>query len=579
MQRVARGVRFDGSLYDCLFDPAFGTTEEVKKKAELADTLKLFPEYVPRYAYQAQRLAAKVNDFKGDLLTTCENLWYFLVNYIAYEPDKPGIEQVRSTNRLWSDKLGDCDCFAFTISCVLYNLKIKHILRVTQYKEKDGFQHIYVVVPHRGKEIIIDACLERFNYEVPYINKTEVEMDLHFLNGIDPDSIARNGGSVDAQDLLSSGLFNNEMGSIKSFFQKAGDKIKNTAQHVKQDVKQATQKAGTAVKKSLHVINRVNPTTTALRLGVLAGMKTNLFGIAANLRYAYLSEAEAQRRGLNMKRFARYKRVREKLEKIFFGAGGKPENLKEAILTGKGNANREVPLNGVYGTFLGNVSQDAPLKEILGEQMFYDEKADRLNGLNGGLGVVTAAVVTAASGILASIAAILKNIGNLKAGGEPGPDQALDELESQVPDTSSDATAPADDSAAGDSTDESASDSSQNPDPYSAARQPEETAKDAQAPAADEGSANSGSTPPAASSGFMDKVKEFYNNYKTPILIVGGTLLAAGTIWAVRKYMSGSESKGKGSRAPALSGPPRGKGHTRYAGSKVLRKLKMKKLK
>lgn len=568
MQRVARGVKLDGSLYNCLFDPAIGKTEVVKKGAELSDTLHLFPQYVPRYAHQAERLAAKVNDIQGDVTKTCHDLWYILVNYIAYQPDQPGIEQVRSTNRLWSDKLGDCDCFAFTTSCVLHTLKIKHKLRVTAYNEKDGFQHIYVVVPHRGKEIIIDACLEKFNIEVPYINKTEVEMDLHFLNGIDPDSIARNGGSIDAQDLLSNGLFNNEMGSIKSFIHNTTSHIKTAVQNVKQDVKQAVPKVATAVKKSLHVVNRVNPTTTALRLGVLAGMKTNMFGIAANLRYAYLSDTEAQKRGLNMKRFARFKRVREKLEKIFFQAGGKPENLKEAILTGKGNENREVALSG-YGTMLGNATKESPLKEILGEEMYLDERADSLNGLNGGgLGVVTAAVVTAASGILATIAAILKSIGDLKQSGEPGPDPSLDEAEAQSA-TSPDETAPTDESFF----DNSAADSQDN---SAAMRSGETTDESASQPSA-ETPADNGGTPPATESSWTDKVKEFYNNYKTPILIVGGTALAAGTILLIRKYTSGQQSKGK--RAPALNGPPKRKGRNKYAGSKVLRKFKMKPLK
>lgn len=572
MQRKARGVRLDGSAFNCLFDPAGGATEVVKKGAELSDTLHLFPEYVPRYAHQAERLAAKVKDLQGDLTKTCYDLWYILINYIAYQPDQPGIEQIRSTNRLWSDKLGDCDCFAFTISCVLYTLKIKHKLRITAYNEKDGFQHIYVVVPNRGKEIIIDACLERFNIEVPYFNKTEVEMDLHFLNGIDPVSIARNGGSIDAQDLLSSGLFTNEMGSIKSFFQNTGSHIKTAVQNVKQDVKQATQKAGTVVKKSLHVVNRANPATTALRLGVLAGMKLNMFGIAANLRYAYLSDAEAQKRGLNMKRFARFKRVREKLEKIFFQAGGKPENLKEAILTGKGNENREVALSG-YGTMLPALTKESPLKEILGEEMYLDERADTLKGLNGeGLGVVTAAVVTAASGILASIAAIIKNIGDLKQGGEPGPDQSLDEAENQAA-ASPDGTAPAEDAITDITPDESAGADTQ--DTSAASRTSEEKVSANQT--IPETPADSSSVPPRAETSWTDKVKEFYNNYKTPILIVGGTVLAVGAIWAVRKYMSSQESKGQ--RAPALEGPPKGKGRKKYAGSKVLRKFKMKLLK
>jgi hypothetical protein len=563
MERKARGVKLDGSIYDCLFNPPKGKTEVVKKGSTLDDTLKLFPDYVPRYAYQAERLAAKVSDLEGDIYKTCYNLWYFLVNYIAYTPDTPGTEQVRSTDRLWADKIGDCDCYAFTISCVLHTLKIKHILRITQYKIKDGFQHIYVVVPHRGKEIIIDACLERFNVEVPYINKTEVNMDLNFLNGLDPEIIARNGGSVDASDLLSNGAIFDQVGSVKSFFQNAGNKIKNAASNVKQNVKETAQKVANAVQKPLHTVNRLNPATVALRLGVLTGMKTNLFGIAEKLRYAYLSDQEAARRGLNMKRHKRYKLLREKLEKIFFSAGGKPENLKEAILTGNGNKNREVALSG-FSHSLGTVNDQMQLIAILGEELYYDEKADSLNGLNGQLGVATAAVVSAASGVLATIGAILKTIGDIKQGGEPGADPAMEALENE---TSSGDNAPTDVF------------SSNTPDEGAFEQQTNAQMQAEQQRAVTESNAGASSeTPPAEEkSGFMERMKTFWENNKTPILVVGGTVVAAGAVWLAVKYM-GKDKPGKTKKGAALNGVPRKKGQKSKTGSKILRKLKMKPL-
>jgi hypothetical protein len=566
MERKARGVKLDGSIYDCLFSPPKGKTEVVKKGSTLDDTLNLFPEYVPRYAHQAQRLAAKVNDLEGDIYKTCYNLWYFLVNYIAYTPDQPGIEQIRSTDRLWSDKIGDCDCYAFTISCVFYQLKINHKLRITQYKPKDGFQHIYVVVPHRGKEIIIDACLERFNVEVPYINKTEVEMDLNFLNGLDPDSIARNGGSVDADDLLASGLFSDQVGSVKSFFQNAGKKIKTTGANVKQNVKEAANKVAAAAQKPLHTVNRLNPATVALRLGVLTGMKTNLFGIAEKLRYAYLSDQEAARRGLNMKRHKRYKILREKLEKIFFSAGGKPENLKEAILTGNGNKNREVALSG-FSHSLGTVNDQMQLIAILGEDLYYDEKADSLNGLNGELGVATAAVVSAASGVLATIGAILKTIGDIKQGGEPGADPAMEALENRTSEEQS--TEP--DMVSSDATDEGTFEE------QTKAQMQKETEQRA---VTEKGAASSGEPPPPEEKkGWADRMKAFWEDYKTPILIVGGTAVAAGAVWLALKYMGkGNEKPVKSTKKAALNGLPRKKGQKSKTGSKILRKLKMKPL-
>ncbi|CAN5729612.1 hypothetical protein BH11BAC7_BH11BAC7_21380 [soil metagenome] len=556
MERKARGVRQDGKRYDKLFNRATGVDYVVKKDAELTDTIDLFPEYVPRYAYQAERLVAEKADKNGDVHNSCYNIWHFLVNHIAYQPDTPGIEQVRSPDRLWSDRLGDCDCFAFTISCYLYLLKIKHILRITQYKEKDGFQHIYVVVPHRGKEIIIDACLESFNVEVPYINKIDKVMDLHFLNGIDSTMDARSGGSIDADELLASYQWE-DLGSIKSFLQKAKTNVKTVVQKTGTAVK----KTGAAVKKSIHVINRVNPATTVLRMGLLTAMKTNMFKVSENLRYAYLSDADAAKKGLNLARHARFKKVREKLEKIFFGAGGKPENLKEAILTGKGNENKEVALSG-YGSLrgIGEINSQTSLQEILGEQMFRDEMPPQgING-TGTLGVVAAAAVAAASGILATIAAILKNIGDIKNGGAPGPDAAIDAMDNS---TGTDETPTA---SAGDEL----------PDEYipDATRESTPDAGEGE----DGGSAPPQTTPPGEAKPtektFAEKAKEFYAAYKTPIWIVGGVVVTVGGVLIARHFMKKSGAKKEKSKA--VNGVPR-KG--KYAGSKVLRKLKMKPLK
>jgi hypothetical protein len=569
MERVARGVRQNGKQYDELFNKATGVDYVLKTNAELTDTIDLFPEYVPKYAFQAKRLVAEKADKNGDVHNTCYNIWHFLVNHIAYQPDTPGIEQIRSTDRLWSDRLGDCDCFAFTISCYLYLLKINHILRITQYKEKDGFQHIYVVVPHRGKEIIIDACLERFNIEVPYINKIDKVMDLHFLNGLDPELIARNGGSIDADEMLANGNFLNDLGSIKTFFNKTKD-----------TVKKVVQKTGTAVKKSIHVVNRVNPATTAMRMGILTAMKQNLFGVAEKLRYAYLSEVDAIKKNLNAKRHNRFKKVREKIEKIFFAAGGKPENLKIAILTGKGNENKDVALSG-YGMLRGmpnEINQHTTLKEVLGEEMFNDEMPPQgING-TGTLGIIAAASVAAASGILAAIAAILKNIGDIKQGGEPGPDQALDELDKTTDggETGTDPSNPDTTDATGTGTEEMPEEPNPNatreseptPDPTGSGNEGGIAPPQAPPP-------GSGSTPPSTAG---SSLSELYEKYKTPIWIVGGVVVTVGSVLIARHFMKKSDTKKQARKASAktVDGVPR-KG--KYAGSKVLRKLKMKPLK
>jgi len=566
MERKARGVKKDGSAFDCLFDTASGVNETIKKGAQLDDTIAMLPEKVKDYKHQAQRIAIALKDIDGKLVKTCYNIWKFLTDYIAYTPDQKGKEQVRSVRRLWSDKIGDCDCFSFFTSCVLSVLQIPHSLRIASYDKVSGtFGHVYVVVPSGGKEIIVDAVLPDFNREHPYEKAKDIDMDLEFLDGINPEDFVRNGGmSFDAQDILSCQLpsTSEDVGSIKSFINKVKDKVQTTTQNIKTSVKNTTQnvketvkKVAPAVSKGLHVINRINPATVALRLGVLTAMKLNTFGVAGQLRFAYLSDTEAKKRGLNMARFARYKQTRERLEKIFFGAGGKPENLKEAILTGKGNQDKAVALSG-YALSGLVFTGSSPISEIIGDQLYADEYPAHEPALSG-LGVVaTGVAVATASGVLATIAGILKNIGSLFDKGEPGADPGFEELDQQGGDGSA-----TDEGADYRATDEEI--------PTDSGEQPE-------------------SDPPPAEGGesWQEKAKAWAIKNKTPLIIAGVSIVALGGFWAYKKYYGKNKSGGR--RAETADGVPRGaKGRTRVTdgrskgkrNEKILRDLRLSRMK
>jgi hypothetical protein len=120
-----------------------------------------------------------------------------------------------------------------------------------------------------------------------------------------------------------------------------------------------------------------------------------------------------------MAKFQKLKQVKNKMDKIFYGAGGKPENMKEAILKGKGNQNHEVPLSGFesgYDVAVTGMDERTPMTKLLGQEMYYSEfmnGTEEIEGL-GSLGEpVTATAIASASGVMAAIAALLKNIGNL----------------------------------------------------------------------------------------------------------------------------------------------------------------------
>jgi gas vesicle protein len=477
MKRDWEGVLDDGSRFNRYFKTPPGIDKTVNADAKLTDTLKMLPEKVKEFSFQANEIA-RVLSVKGDIRQTCYNIWDLLIKCIAYVADDTGKEQVRSVWRLWHDRIGDCDCFSFFTSSVLTVLNIPHRFRVAEYDPKVGYQHIYITVPRKGqKDIIIDAVLKNFDYEVPFTRKIDKEMNLEFLNGIGvaTEPSAGKGNAVTEQDIEELKQFvwfgnpaylerkerenmdEAELGSLRNFaanvrgnfqnvvstvkdkvqqttsqikdkVQQTASQLKDKANNVADKVKDTARNVGEKVKSTVHAINRVNPGTTAVRLGIIQGLKLNVFQISERLRFAYLSDSEAKRLGVNDKRFFRYKKTRERLEKYFYTIGGDVKNLKEAILTGRGNSDKKVALSGFQ---VGEKFPDfnTRLIDAIGAEMYYSEVPVNEPAL-AGLGIVeTAAAAAAGSSILAIIAGVLKTIGPLLEKGEPGADPELDPLE------------------------------------------------------------------------------------------------------------------------------------------------------
>ncbi|PTB98009.1 hypothetical protein C9994_00180 [Marivirga lumbricoides] len=181
-------------------------------------------------------------------------------------------------------------------------------------------------------------------------------------------------------------------------------------------VKNAAKFTGSKILKPVvSTINRyINPATILLRNGFLLAMKTNLMKVAERLRYGYLSDSEARKRGMNMSGFAKLKQAISKADKIYELAGGKKENLKKAILTGKGNNDKAVPLSGIgLGSPLDFAEEYADPFERMVVELDADEIESMLQGSleMEGLGVVvTGTAIAAASGAVASISALLSKI-------------------------------------------------------------------------------------------------------------------------------------------------------------------------
>lgn len=394
-----------GKEYDHLFPRAMLTTITKKEGATIADTLRFIPQVVNQTLFHTGKIAKLL---KGvSIHETCKNVWQFIYDHIAYKKDEEGKEQVRSPARAWHDRGNiqgvDCDCYTVFISSILSNLKIKHILRITKYKQAH-FQHIYPIVPlPDGSYITIDCVVNKFDYEEPYSEKKDTKMDLEYLNGVF-DSSSK---TTDALDLV--GIYDDSeaMSELGKLFKRKAAAGASPAGAGKKKIK-----IKEVLKKGLHLTNVLNPATATIRAGVLLSAKLNVMKIGENLKWAYLTDEAAKQKGIDMVKFAKLKGIKEKLEKIFYGMGGKPENLKKAILTGKGNKNHEV--SGLEYTYDSMEGMDGYTSAsiLLGTEMYQDE----LSGVqddNGELGVVTAAAVTSASGVIGAIAALLKSVGGM----------------------------------------------------------------------------------------------------------------------------------------------------------------------
>lgn len=122
---------------------------------------------------------------------------------------------------------------------------------------------------------------------------------------------------------------------LNTIFKKKTDEQKQQKKEQKQQKKQDPKKPG-LLKKIGKGIVRFNPATIAARNGLLLAMRSNLFKLASRLKFGYLTESEAKTMNLDL---AEWNKVRDRVKKteaLFTTIGGKPENLKAAIIKGGG---------------------------------------------------------------------------------------------------------------------------------------------------------------------------------------------------------------------------------------------------
>jgi hypothetical protein len=412
MESKKRKIR-EGVEFDHLFPPPSEEDVTVKKQADVEDTMALIQRTVPKTLWQTKKIAQKLRG--RTLEETCSNIWHFVYDHVQYKRDKDGVEQVRSPRRTWWERKSgvDCDCYTELISSILLNFNIPHKARIAKYPKRPPeiprWQHVYPIVPKNGKlnghlerddYIVLDCVKDEYDEEQPFLESKDYDMRLDYLDGIGEAETAKedmnelmetgytNPDNVDLADLAS--IYDDEeMGNI---FKKIGGGIKKVA-----------KKVGDKVGDGVRFINRfANPATILLRNGFLLAMKVNLMNVGGRLRFAYLTDAQAKERGINLDSLKKLRTVKDRAETVYWQAGGKKENLKKAILKGKGNKDKKVPLSGLDG-----------LDEVYADLDEYNIIHNDINDL-GELGdPATGAALAAATSAVAAIAGALKQVKGL----------------------------------------------------------------------------------------------------------------------------------------------------------------------
>lgn len=404
-----------GQEYNHLFQKAKGEFIDVKQYAQLGDTIGLMKEVITKSTASTTRIAELLK--AATLKETCRNVWNWCFRHIQYEKDEFGVEQVRHPARTWADRRKgvDCDCLTVIIGSILTNLKIPFVIRITKYQAPD-FEHVYPVALIGNEEVIMDCVVHKFNYEVPYTEKKDFTMKLQYLNGLPDDN--------DEEDFDLSTLPNLPTDAeaflyleddLEGLEGKAERKEKKAARKEKREERKENKPPlKERIKNVANKVNKLNPVTALLRAGVLASMKANIGKVASKLRYSYWTREQALKNNMNPGAYDQLVAVRKKLEGIFYGAGGKPENLKKSILEGNGNKDRKVPLNGL-GAVIHYVSDEDDLQTMIGHSLYFDEFEDVDSSAVHGLGEIgsAAAAIAAASGVIGTIMGFIKKIGAL----------------------------------------------------------------------------------------------------------------------------------------------------------------------
>lgn len=129
---------------------------------------KIATELIPTWANEVSFVLPQIRAKNLSVLSS--DLYLYCRLYFKYANDPQGKELIRSPYQSWIDRNAgiDCEDYAIIIAACLIRFNYNPILRIVDYGDDEGWQHIYVIVSDGKKTFIIDPVSDKYNTEVKY---------------------------------------------------------------------------------------------------------------------------------------------------------------------------------------------------------------------------------------------------------------------------------------------------------------------------------------------------------------------------------------------------------------------------
>lgn len=176
-----------GSQFDSLFK-----TSHCKPKYLGTGNTKIVLGQMKKWAFKHQDQTEMLSEalLQNDLVSTVNNIQWFLFNHIQYSIDEKD-QKLKSPGCAWATRQAGSDCKTYTIvgSCILLNLGIHHYLTRVKLNDPDAFTHVYIKIPLNQDNpkltkqskfledyIIIDGTIQK-NYEQQPLDNDNLYME------------------------------------------------------------------------------------------------------------------------------------------------------------------------------------------------------------------------------------------------------------------------------------------------------------------------------------------------------------------------------------------------------------------